>query len=134
MKVLSSNSVKKNFFLFLYLGSWSLLTIIWLVFLVKVLSSTITFADVTVGRVVAWGGAAFVLSFIPVLHILLFLYWYLKVWRTRNNLIYILTYLLIIIISFLWSSNHISVGVEKDKKEQEMIIGKNQSEKKVGGL
>jgi len=129
MKVLSSNSVKKNFFLILYLGSWSLLAIIWLVFLVKVLSTTITFADVTVGRVVAWGGAAFVLSFIPVLHILLFLYWYIKVWRTRNNLIYILICLLLIITSFVWSSNHISRGVEKDKKAQEMSIGKNQPRK-----
>ncbi|MGQ1613635.1 hypothetical protein ACT41Q_07720 [Acinetobacter baumannii] len=124
MKVWNSKSVKKNFFLILYLGSWSLLAIIWLVFLVKILSSTITFADVTVGRVVAWGGAAFVLSFIPVLHILLFLYWYIKKWRTRNNLIYILTCLLIVIVSFIWSSNHISRDVEKDKKAQEMIIGK----------
>ncbi|MDO7413052.1 hypothetical protein Q5X48_14670 [Acinetobacter baumannii] len=124
MKVWNSKSVKKNFFLILYLGSWSLLAIIWLVFLVKILSSTITFADVTVGRVVAWGGAAFVLSFIPVLHILLFLYWYIRKWRTRNNLIYILTCLLIVIVSFIWSSNHISRDVEKDKKAQEMIIGK----------
>ncbi|HAK16709.1 MAG TPA: hypothetical protein DCM65_10765 [Acinetobacter junii] len=122
MKVLSSNLVKKNFFLILYLGSWLLLTIIWLVFLVKVLNSTITFEDVRVGRVVVWGGAAFVLSFIPVLHILLFLYWYIKVWRTRNNLIYILTCLLIIIISLVWSSNHISRDVEKDKKAQEIPV------------
>ncbi|MFI8146385.1 hypothetical protein [Acinetobacter sp. ABJ_C5_2] len=129
MKVLSSNSVKKNFFLILYLGSWSLLAIIWLVFLVKILNSTITFDDVRVGKVVAWGAVAFVLSLIPVLHILLFLYWYLRVWRTRNNLIYILICLLIIITSFVWSSNHISRGVEKDKKAQEMSIEKNQSGK-----
>ncbi len=129
MKVLSSKLVKKNFFVILYLGSWSLLTIIWLIFLIKVLNSTITFADVTVGRVVVWAAVAFILSFIPVVHILLFLYWYIKVWRTRNNLIYILTCLLIIIVSFIWSSNHISYDVEKDKKAQEMIIGKNQSEK-----
>lgn len=115
MKVWSSQSIKKNFFLFLYLGSWSLLTLIWLDFLIKVLNTTITFADVRVGRVVAWGGGAFVLSFIPVLHIILFLYWYIKTWRTKNNLIYILTCLLIIIISLVWSSNHISRGVEKDK-------------------
>ncbi|WP_433847187.1 hypothetical protein [Acinetobacter proteolyticus] len=126
---MSSKLVKKNFFVILYLGSWSLLTIIWLIFLIKVLNSTITFADVTVGRVVVWAAVAFILSFIPVVHILLFLYWYIKVWRTRNNLIYILTCLLIIIVSFIWSSNHISYDVEKDKKAQEMIIGKNQSEK-----
>ncbi|ENV80971.1 MULTISPECIES: hypothetical protein [Acinetobacter] len=122
MKVWNSKSVKKNFFLILYLGSWSLLTIIWLIFLVKVLNSTITFADVTVGRVVVWTAVAFILSFIPVLHILLFLYWYIKVWRTRNNLIYILICLLIIIVSFIWSSNHISICVEKDKKAQEIAV------------
>jgi RsiW-degrading membrane proteinase PrsW (M82 family) len=121
MKVWSSQYLKKNFFLILYLGSWSLLATIWLIFLIAVLNSTITFADVRVGRVVAWGAAAFVLSFIPVLHILLFLYWYLKQWRSKNNLIYVLTCLLIIIISFVWSSNYISRSVEKDKKSQESV-------------
>lgn len=119
MKVWSSQYLKKNFFLILYLGSWSLLAIIWLDFLIKVLNSTITFDDVRVGRVVAWGAVAFVLSFIPVLHILLFLYWYIKKWRTQNNLIYVLICLLIMIISFGWSSNYISRSVEQDKKSQE---------------
>ncbi|WP_336951636.1 hypothetical protein [Acinetobacter sp. AS167] len=122
MKVWSSQLVKKNFFLILYLGSWSLLAIIWLIFLIKVLNSTITFADVTVGRAVVWVAAAFILSFIPVLHILLFLYWYLKKWRTKNNLIYVLTCLLMIIISFLWSQNYISRSVEKDKKSQKIAV------------
>ncbi|MFW1642259.1 hypothetical protein [Acinetobacter guillouiae] len=121
MKVWSSQYLKKNFFLILYLGSWSLLAIIWLDFLIKVLNSTITFDDVRVGRVVAWGAVAFVLSFIPVLHILLFLYWYIKKWRNKNNLIYVLICLLIVIISFGWSSNYISRSVEKDKKTQESI-------------
>ncbi|MBJ8451886.1 hypothetical protein ACG9YX_00625 [Acinetobacter nematophilus] len=121
MKVWSSQYLKKNFFLILYLGSWSLLAIIWLDFLIKVLNSTITFDDVRVGRVVAWGAVAFVLSSIPVLHILLFLYWYLKKWRTQNNLIYVLICLLIVIISFGWSSNYISRSVEQDKKSQESI-------------
>lgn len=120
MKVWSSQYLKKNFFLILYLGSWSLLAIIWLDFLIKVLNSTITFDDVRVGRVVAWGAVAFVLSFIPVLHILLFLYWYIKKWRNKNNLIYVLICLLIVIISFGWSSNYISRSVEKDKKSQKM--------------
>lgn len=121
MKVWSSQYLKKNFFLILYLGSWSLLAIIWLDFLIKVLNSTITFDDVRVGRVVAWGAVAFVLSFIPVLHILLFLYWYIKKWRNKNNLIYVLICLLIVIISFGWSSNYISRSVEKDKKPQESV-------------
>lgn len=120
MKVWSSQYLKKNFFLILYLGSWSLLAIIWLDFLINVLNSTITFDDVRVGRVVAWGAVAFVLSFIPVLHILLFLYWYIKKWRNKNNLIYVLICLLIVVISFGWSSNYISRSVEKDKKSQKM--------------
>ena len=66
--------MNKNFFLNLYLISFSLLAIIWFVFLIKMLNSTITFDDVRVGFVVAWGAVAFVLSFIPVLYILLFSY------------------------------------------------------------
>ncbi|MFT0693016.1 hypothetical protein [Acinetobacter bereziniae] len=121
MKVWSSQYLKKNFFLILYLGSWSLLALIWLIYLIIVLNSTITFADATVGRAVVWIAVVFILSFIPVLHILLFLYWYLKKWRTQNNLIYVLICLLIVIISFGWSSNYISRSVEQDKKSQESI-------------
>ena len=108
--------MNKNFFLTLYLISFSLLAIIWFVFLIKMLNSTITFDDVRVGFVVAWGAVAFVLSFIPVLYILLFSYKYIKKWRTVHNLIYILTCFLIIIISFVWSSNYIDRSVEKHKK------------------
>lgn len=109
---------KNNFFLILYLGSWSLLATIWFIFFLKIINSTITFDDVRVGKVVAWGAIAFLLSFIPVLHIILFLYWYIKKWRTRSNLIYVLTCLLIIVLSFVWSQNYISRSVEKDKKLQ----------------
>ena len=108
--------MNKNFFLNLYLISFSLLAIIWFVFLIKMLNSTITFDYVRVGFVVAWGAVAFVLSFIPVLYILLFSYKYIKKWRTVHNLIYILTCFLIIIISFVWSSNYIDRSVEKNKK------------------
>ena len=107
--------IKKNFFQALYLGSWTLLAIIWFIFLIKILNSTITFDDVRVGKVVAWGAVAFVLSLIPLLHIILFLYWYLKKWRNVNNLIYVLTCLLIIVISFVWSSIYISHSVERDR-------------------
>lgn len=121
MKVWSSQYLKKNFFLILYLGSWSLLALIWLIYLIIVLNSTITFADATVGRAVVWIAVVFILSFIPVLHILLFLYWYIKKWRNKNNLIYVLMCLLIVIISFGWSSNYISRSVEQDKKSQESV-------------
>lgn len=107
--------MKKKFFLALYLGSWSLLAIIWFIFLIKILNSTITFDDVRVGKVIAWGAVAFLLSLIPLLHIILFLYWYIKKWRNVNNLIYVLTCLLIIVISFVWSSNYISHSVERDR-------------------
>lgn len=68
-----------------------------------------------VGKVVAWGAIAFLSSLTPLLHIILFLYWYIKKWRNINNLIYVLTCLLIIVISFVWSSNYISHNVERDK-------------------
>lgn len=120
--------MKKNFFQALYLGSWSLLAIIWFIFLIKILNSTITFDDVRVGKVVAWGAVAFVLSLIPLSYIILFLYWYIKKWRNVNNLIYVLTCLLIIVISFVWSSNYISHSVEKDRNS---IKGNSTQQKQI---
>ena len=107
---------RKNIYLYLYLVSWTLIVIIWLRFLVVTLNSEIKYGDTRVGFVVPLTGISLLLSFLPSIHILLSSYWYIKKWRNKNNLIYILICILILMTSMVWSSKHITHSIEKSER------------------
>lgn len=107
---------KKNIYLYLYLGSWTLLVLIWLKYLIKIINSNINYDDTRVGFVVPLMGISLLLSFIPSVYILFSSYWYLKKWRTCKNFIYVISCILMIVFSHIWSSKHISSSIEKNER------------------
>ena len=107
---------RKNIYLYLYLVSWTLIVLIWLKYSVRIITSDIKYDDTRVGFVVPLMGISLLLSFLPSIHILLSSYWYIKKWRNKNNLIYILICICILMISLVWSSQHISDSIEKNER------------------